>query len=171
MARHKKFSSIGRKLNAEINMGFTYKTDKRIIKSVALHCTASPIGRGDDIFTIDRWHLEKGWSGIGYHYFVDKDGNVFKGRWVDSIGAHVKGSNRYTVAIVREGGRDTNGNDIYDATSLQIRALQKLTRLLISDEIYKLLPGDIKEHNEYPNHSGRGCPMLTEEQMEEIREG
>ena len=173
MSRHIKFSSIGRKLNAEISMGFTYKTNKRKITSIALHCTASPIGRDDDVFTIDKWHLQK-WgknSGIGYHYFIDKDGNIFKGRWVDYIGAHVLGSNVDTIGICREGGTDREKNNVYDATHLQLNAIKKLTRLLISDEMYGLLPSDIKGHNEYKGHSNRRCPMLTDAQMEEIRKG
>jgi len=166
MSRHIKFSSIGRKLNAEISAGHTYKTEKRKITSIAVHCTASPQGRGDDVFTIDRWHMER-WgkknSGIGYHYFIDKDGNIFKGRWVDYMGAHVKGFNIDTIGIVREGGIE------YDATPLQLLAIKKLSQLLISEDMYDLSPNDIKGHNEYEGHIARGCPMLTDEQLEEIK--
>jgi len=172
MNRHKKFSSIGRKLNAEISAGHTYKTNRKIT-SIALHCSASPMGRGDDVFTIDRWHIER-WgknSGIGYHYFIDKDGNIFKGRWVDYMAAHVKGSNANTVGVVREGGADIDGNSIYDATPLQLLAIKKLSQLLISEDMYDLSSSDIKGHNEYKGHSSRGCPMLTDEQLEEIRYG
>jgi len=169
--RHEKFSSIGRKLNAKISAGHTYKTDKRKITSIALHCSASPMGRGDDVFTVDRWHIER-WgknSGIGYHYFIDKDGNIFKGRWVDYMGAHIKGYNAETAGVCREGGKDNNGNTVYDATPLQLLAIKKLSQLLISEDMYDLLSSDIKGHNEYPGHSTRGCPMLTDEQLEEIK--
>jgi len=169
MSRHIKFSSIGRKLNAEISMGFTYKTEHKIT-SIAIHCSASPQGRGDDAHTIDKWHLER-WgknSGIGYHYVIDEFGNIFKGRWVDYQGSHIKGYNRDTIGICRIGGMDNSGNEIEDATTLQLFAIKKLTNLLISNEMYKLLPNAIKGHNEYPGVN-KSCPLLTEEQLEEIR--
>lgn len=160
--RDKKFSSIGRVLNPEVNMGFTYKTE-RTIKEIVLHCSASPQGRGDDAHTIDRWHLGNGWSGIGYHYVVLEDGTIQKSRWADSIGAHVKGHNKYTIGICWIGGTKN------DATPAQIKSLKMLSMLLISDKMYKLLPEVIKGHNEYAGYHNRGCPMLTKKQFEEIR--
>jgi len=168
MARHKKFSSIGRKLNAEINMGFTYKTERKIT-SIIVHCSFSPQGRSDDANTIDKWHLKR-WgrkSGIGYHYVVDELGNIFKGRWADYPGAHIKGHNLDTIGICRIGGMDKDGNEIEDATFLQKLAIQKLTMLLISDSMYKLLPKDILGHNECPEVN-KSCPLLD---MDIIREG
>ena len=29
---------------------------------------------------IHQWHLKKGWSGIGYHFLVRKDGTIYQGR-------------------------------------------------------------------------------------------
>ena len=29
---------------------------------------------------INRWHLERGWAGIGYNYYVRKDGTSWRGR-------------------------------------------------------------------------------------------
>ena len=40
---------------------------------------------------IHEWHLANSWSGFGYHYFVDKKGQIFKGRPDDTIGSHAKG--------------------------------------------------------------------------------
>ena len=38
---------------------------------------------------IHRWHLDNGWIGIGYHYYVRKDGSVWRGRPEDTIGCLV----------------------------------------------------------------------------------
>ena len=38
--------------------------------------------------TVHGWHLAKGWAGIGYHYFVDVNGGIWKGRPENKIGAH-----------------------------------------------------------------------------------
>ena len=37
---------------------------------------------------VHQWHLANGWSGIGYHFFVRKDGSVYRGRPEDTVGAH-----------------------------------------------------------------------------------
>ena len=46
---------------------------RRIIlhHAAAVTCTAQQI---------HQWHLANGWSGIGYHFFVRKDGSVYRGR-------------------------------------------------------------------------------------------
>lgn len=49
------------------------------------------------------WHVRNGWSGIGYHYFVNKQGVIFKGRPDDVIGSHAKGYNSTSLGICFEG--------------------------------------------------------------------
>jgi len=38
------------------------------IKRIIIHHSASEWGNA---FTIDKWHKEKGWSGIGYHWIIN----------------------------------------------------------------------------------------------------
>ena len=52
---------------------------------------------------IHSWHLNNGWSGIGYHYFIRKDGSIYKGRPDNTIGSHCKGSNTGSLGICFEG--------------------------------------------------------------------
>lgn len=52
---------------------------------------------------IHQWHLNNGWSGIGYHYYVRKDGSIYKGRPDNVIGSHCKGSNTGSLGICFEG--------------------------------------------------------------------
>ena len=52
---------------------------------------------------IHQWHLKKGWSGIGYHFLVRKDGMIYQGRPEDTIGAHAKGANHDSIGICAEG--------------------------------------------------------------------
>ena len=49
------------------------------------------------------WHIKQGWCGIGYHYFVNKQGVIFKGRPDDVIGSHAKGFNSTSIGICFEG--------------------------------------------------------------------
>jgi len=162
--RHEKFSSVGRDLTEEINEGKTYKTNRKIDK-IIVHCSFSPQNRGDDAHTIDRWHKERWGSGIGYHYVILEDGTIQKGRWVDNAGSHARGWNNHSIGICRIGGMDNDGFATLDATREQIKAIQKLTRLLISDNMYHLLPSDILGHTELPSVN-KSCPLMN---MNEIR--
>ena len=146
--RDQKFNSVGIDLTENILEGILYKTTKRVIKHISVHCSASPQGRGDDAFTIDRWHQERWGSGIGYHFVVLEDGTIQKGRWTDSIPAAVKGHNSHNIAICFIG----DGNP----TSEQIISLKTLVALL--KDQYKLTNQDIKGHKEFKGHETRGCP-------------
>lgn len=52
---------------------------------------------------INRWHKANGWAGIGYHYFVRKDGSIYKGRPDNAQGAHCPGHNVTSLGICAEG--------------------------------------------------------------------
>lgn len=63
------------------------------------HADASKCSAKD----VSWWHVMNGWSGIGYHYFVSKDGKIYKGRPDDTIGAHAQGYNSTSIGICFEG--------------------------------------------------------------------
>ncbi|MBQ7574630.1 MAG: N-acetylmuramoyl-L-alanine amidase [Clostridia bacterium] len=52
---------------------------------------------------VDSWHKQNGWAGIGYHFFVRKDGTIYRGRPLDTMGAHVSGMNSRSIGICAEG--------------------------------------------------------------------
>lgn len=52
---------------------------------------------------IHRWHLARGWRGIGYNYFVSKAGSIFRGRPEDMIGGHTEGYNNNGIGVCFEG--------------------------------------------------------------------
>ena len=60
----------------------------------AVSCTARQV---------DEWHKSNGWAGIGYHFFVRKDGSIYEGRPLWALGAHVQGKNNVSVGICAEG--------------------------------------------------------------------
>lgn len=59
------------------------------------------MANNDDVSaeTVHQWHLNQGWSGIGYHFLIRKDGTIEQGRPLGAVGAHVYGENRHTVGI------------------------------------------------------------------------
>ncbi len=56
-----------------------------------------------DAESIHRLHKERGYSGIGYHFYVRKDGKVYKGRPIGAVGAHTLGANQKSVGVCFEG--------------------------------------------------------------------
>lgn len=75
-------------------MAQTMDLSKAIIHHTASHDVSAK--------TIDTWHKERGWDGIGYHFVIRKDGSIEKGRDINKIGAHAKGRNNY-IGIVLTG--------------------------------------------------------------------
>ena len=69
-------------------------------KRIILHHDESKSCTADDIH---RWHLANGWCGIGYHFFVRKDGSIYRGRPEGDVGSHAKGSNSDSIGICFEG--------------------------------------------------------------------
>jgi N-acetyl-anhydromuramyl-L-alanine amidase AmpD len=56
---------------------------------------------------VHKWHINRGWSGVGYHYFVSKNGEIFRGRPEDTVGAHITGHNAKSMGICFEGDYTT----------------------------------------------------------------
>lgn len=55
---------------------------------------------------VHQWHLGNGWVGIGYHFFVDKSGRIYRGRPEDTVGAHAGNHNGDSIGICFEGSFD-----------------------------------------------------------------
>lgn len=99
----------------------------RRIDEIIVHCSATPRGRDVKATDIDRWHRERGWKGIGYHYVVELDGRIETGRNEKEIGAHCKGHNAHSIGICYIGGLSSDGKVAIDTrTSEQRVALTKL---------------------------------------------
>ena len=71
----------------------------RVIDEIIVHCTATPQGRAVSVDDIDRWHRQRGFAGIGYHFVVYLDGTVHTGRPIGLAGAHCKGHNAHSIGI------------------------------------------------------------------------
>lgn len=53
--------------------------------------------------SIHRTHIGNGWAGIGYHYYIRKDGTIYRGRPEDTVGAHAYGANSHSIGVCFEG--------------------------------------------------------------------
>ena len=85
----------------EKSYNFKSNMDKRKSTTrIILHHAAASSCSADDVH---RWHLNNGWAGIGYHFFVRKDGSIYRGRPLGYVGAHASGSNYDSVGVCFEG--------------------------------------------------------------------
>ena len=103
----------------------------RKIDKIIVHCSATPKGKHFSADTIRSWHLERGFSDIGYHYIVHLDGTMEYGRMVDVQGAHCKGENKSSIGVCYIGGMDENMKEWEDTrTEEQSATLVDLLSLL-----------------------------------------
>jgi N-acetyl-anhydromuramyl-L-alanine amidase AmpD len=107
----------------------------------------------DRVKEIRRWHLEKKWSDIGYHWLIDRDGSITQGRKEHVIGAHVQNHNTGSIGICLIGGFGSSESDLFQQhyTDKQDHAL----RTLINDIKSRTPIKRIRGHNEV---AAKACP-------------
>ena len=139
-------------VKSQTNLQTNLQTSKRSINEIIVHCSATPDGKDYTVAEIRKWHLARGFSDIGYHYVVYRDGSVHNGRSVNLIGAHCTGHNSHSIGVCYIGGLDRNGKTAKDTrTTAQKSALVKLIR-----ELKSLYPrATVHGHMEYAN---KACP-------------
>lgn len=125
----------------------------RKINEIILHCSATKQGQDFTVKDIDRWHKDRGFAGIGYHYVVYPDGSVHKGRDESLVGAHCLGHNAASIGICYIGGLDMEGKPKDTRTDAQKEALTKLVRELKA----KYQGATVHGHNEFAN---KACPCF-----------
>ena len=136
------------------------RRSKRQIDYIAVHCTATPEGKDLTVEEIRKMHRAQGWSDIGYHYVIYRDGTVHLGRDVDIAGAHVSGYNAHSIGICYVGGLENIPGVSYqklpdkDTRTDQ----QKASMLALLMDLRKLYPKTIIQgHRDFsPDRNGDG---------------
>jgi len=98
----------------------------RNIEEIIIHCSATPEGRDVSTEEIRQWHLDRGWSDIGYHFVVELDGTVYDGRPLEIAGAHARGHNSQSIGVCYVGGVDSDMEAKDTRTNEQAIALVEL---------------------------------------------
>lgn len=127
----------------------------RQITALVVHCSATPAGKPFRAADIDRWHREKGWDGIGYHFVIPLDGSIEQGRPLDEPGAHVEGHNKTTIGICLIGGVDAFGKPAETFNIEQYAALELLLRGLRA----RWPTAEILGHRDFPGVR-KACPSF-----------
>ncbi len=128
----------------------------RDIDEIIIHCSATEAGRDFSATDIKRWHLEKGWSDIGYHYVIELDGTVKAGRPLEKVGAHARGHNESSIGICYIGGLSAAGDKVAEDTRTDE---QRASLRELIDELFRRFPSinQVSGHNEYSN---KECPCF-----------
>nr|DAG39435.1 MAG TPA: endodeoxyribonuclease I [Caudoviricetes sp.] len=107
---------------------------------------------------IHSWHLANGWAGIGYHFFVRKDGRIYRGRPEDTVGAHAGNNNYDSIGICFEGSFDREQmNEVQRTAGAELVAYLKQKYGIIT----------VQRHSDV---NATGCPG-THFPFKEVSEG
>jgi N-acetyl-anhydromuramyl-L-alanine amidase AmpD len=130
----------------------------REIKQLIIHCADTPASMDIGAAVINQWHKARGWSAIGYHWVIKRDGTIEPGRDLDGdgdvieeVGAHAKGFNANSLAVCLVGGKGG-----FNYTSAQMRSLNFLI-----DDIESRYPDiEVLGHCDLPNVD-KECPCFN----------
>lgn len=127
----------------------------RIIKYIAVHCTATPQTTSIDSIR-NHWKTNLGWKMPGYHFMIKPDGEVVQLLDITKVSNGVKGFNSETINISYIGGVDAKINPIDNRTDAQKKSL--LTKL---KELKKQFPkAIIQGHRDFPKVA-KACPSFN----------
>ncbi len=128
----------------------------RKINKIIVHCSATREGQNISVDTIRSWHVDgRGWSDIGYHFYIDLHGDIYKGRDIAKIGAHTKGQNRNSIGICYCGGVEVDGKTPKDTRTEE----QEDSLLAVLRTLKAMYPeAVIHSHNDFAN---KACPSFN----------
>lgn len=130
------------------------KTSKRYINEIIVHCSATREGRDYTVADITRWHKQRGFNTIGYHYVIYRDGSLNLGRDVNLVGAHCTNHNAHSIGVCYIGGCKLDGISPKDTrTDAQKTALVNLLKELRRKYPYARIHG----HRDFAN---KACPSF-----------
>jgi len=127
----------------------------RRIEQIVIHCSATNPNQDIGVKEIDAWHKKRGWSGIGYHYVIRRNGEIEKGRPDDKPGAHVQSHNARTLGICLVGGLGNDNRAKPAYTSEQWQTLELLVRHIKTQHP----TAEVLGHRDFPNVN-KACPCF-----------
>ena len=128
----------------------------KAVDYIVIHCSATKEDQNFDVEDIRRWHRQRGWMDVGYHFVIKRDGEVQTGRPHDVPGAHARGFNHVSLGVCLIGGVESDGKTPEsNYTAFQWRELERLVR-----DLLKLYPdAKVVGHRDLPNVN-KACPSF-----------
>lgn len=117
----------------------------RQIKLHIIHCSDTPENMDIGVKEIREWHTkERGWSDIGYHLVIRRDGAIELGRPINISGAHARGYNQISIGTCLV-GRD-------EFTDAQLESLKFLDKhFKMSYNCKSIGHNEVNENKTCPN--------------------
>jgi len=128
----------------------------RDVNTIVIHCSATPEDMDIGVKEIRRWHLSRGFSDIGYHYVVRRNGSLEDGRHEAIPGAHAKGYNSDSIGVCIVGGLDDDGNADANFSMRQYISLS----CIINELLVKYPTAQVLGHRDLPGVS-KACPCFN----------
>ena len=136
------------------------KKSSRYIGEIIIHCTATPEGIDYTVSQIRKDHLSRGWSDIGYHYVIYRDGSIHVGRDVNLSGAHCTGHNSHSIGVAYIGGLENKPNTPYISLKAKDTRTEEQRAALVSllTDLKKLYPNAVilGHRDTSPDKNGNG---------------
>ena len=128
----------------------------RHIDLIVIHCSATRCNQSFTVKQLEDCHNERFHNqGIGYHYYITRDGQIHPTRSEEVPGIHASGYNAHSIGICYEGGYDAKGKVADTRTTEQRAALIALLRSLKED----YPEADIRGHRELKGVH-KDCPCF-----------
>lgn len=151
--------------NIEIDKKGT--TMRKSTKYIIIH-TAAGLATRDEV---DKFHSSKGWNGIGYNMYIERNGMMVTGRGEDVVGAHSIKYNSESIGISYSGcyeksqwSNKTTADAIKNKTITQEQFNTLITQIKYYQTKYQIPRANVLGHYEEP--VSKACPCLP---MNEIR--
>ncbi|MCM1454832.1 MAG: N-acetylmuramoyl-L-alanine amidase [bacterium] len=126
---------------------------------IIVHCSATPEGEDYTVEQIRAMHLQRGFTDIGYHYVIYRDGSVHRGRAESLSGAHTSGYNSRSIGVCYIGGCPARTDPKWMNKGKDTRTPQQKAALL---KLLKELKGrypsaTVHGHREF---AAKACPSF-----------
>lgn len=122
---------------------------------IIIHCAYTKPSQKFTYDDVRRWHMQdRGWEDIGYHYVIERDGRIVRGRAEDVQGAHAAGQNADSIGICLMGGMSEEGKTECNFTSAQWHNMEILVSRLKKTYPEAIVIG----HNDV---SSKDCPCFN----------
>lgn len=140
-------------------LGIGSIANTRRIDKIILHCSATPEGEDFTVEQIRKMHLSRGFSDIGYHWYIGRDGKIYKGRDESKVGAHTTGQNAHSIGVCYCGGCPPRSVKDWDRKGKDTRTpAQRASIVKLCKELKGRYPAaTLHGHNEFAN---KACPSF-----------
>lgn len=130
----------------------------RKIELLVIHCSATRSNSSYPVSTLTQEH-QKRFGKPGYHFYIERNGNMYQLLLLAEKGCHAKGFNHNSIGICYEGGLDEQGRPKDTRTDAQKQRIKELTEIL-----KKVFPGvKVKGHCQLSPDIKKACPCFDAE--------